>query len=66
MPKSREERQLKLATDVMNQDREALRALASRAEHMPAISVEKTDSSTSQVSRPRDGSSQYDDRLERD
>jgi hypothetical protein len=66
MPKPEAEQQMKLAADVMDQDREALRALASRAEHMPAISVEKTDSSTSQVSRPRDGSSQYDDRLERD
>jgi hypothetical protein len=47
MPKPEAEQQMKLAADVMDQDREVLRALAGRTEDMLAISAEKaTDRST--------------------
>jgi hypothetical protein len=60
MPKSSEERQIKLVGGIMDEDREILRALAGRAGDAPANSVEKTDLSAV----PRSG--QNDDTWERD
>jgi hypothetical protein len=59
MPKSSADRQIKLAADVMDQDREILRTLAGRTGNTLATS-EEIDCSAAL------GSGQYDDQQERD
>jgi hypothetical protein len=54
MPKPEAEQQMKLAADVMDRDREVLRALAGRTEDMLAISIEKNKGSLP-AAAPRSG-----------